>query len=360
MGQPACGTGHGTRQWVNLEPCGLFCGMVTWLLLAYGMYATTTCVIQPWLGFGISGSLHAILFNAMSIVAIYSHFAAMTTDPGAVPRECMPLPDDVQELDYERAAAESQQQQRAPYRKFCNRCKAFKPLRAHHCSVCNRCIIKMDHHCPWVNNCVGIGNHKLFLLFLLWVNLVCAYALVLCISKYMFCQGASCGSSSQNLLSVFLLVEASLFGLFTVCMMGDQSSVLVNNQTKIDALKGVKNNTGVEDFNEVFGCSTDVAFSVEWLIPVPAKFPEGEVRDKLMGYCAPCCGSGDESAIPLTGSGGDLEMATSSAIDDNDLARQRLGSTELWGLSELSPPSSSDSGQRGGPYSVRRRSGPPF
>lgn len=31
----------------------------------------------------------------------------------------------------------------------CPKCCSIKPERAHHCSVCQRCIRKMDHHCPW-------------------------------------------------------------------------------------------------------------------------------------------------------------------------------------------------------------------
>ena len=31
--------------WINLEPCGLICGMMTWLLLGYGMLATTVSAL---------------------------------------------------------------------------------------------------------------------------------------------------------------------------------------------------------------------------------------------------------------------------------------------------------------------------
>jgi hypothetical protein len=242
-----------------------------------------------------------------------------------------------------------------------------------------------------VNNCVGIGNHKLFLLFLLWVNVVCAYALVLTICKYMFCKpglvSGDCGTSTQNLLSVFLLVEASLFGLFTVCMMGDQSSVLTTNQTKIDTLKGVVTNSGVEDFNEVFGCSSDVSFTYDWLVPFRAVFPD-HLRDRVLGYhlIQSSGGSTDrnaESYMPLVSNSnhhhpnneGGLELhdlgagaASPGGHNEEDIARQRLGSTELWGMNEANigngavPEVPMMNNGRGlmDRESVRRRSGPPF
>lgn len=30
---------------------------------------------------------------------------------------------------------------------ICKKCIAPKPPRTHHCSVCNKCVLKMDHHC---------------------------------------------------------------------------------------------------------------------------------------------------------------------------------------------------------------------
>ncbi|ORX77228.1 zf-DHHC-domain-containing protein [Anaeromyces robustus] len=61
----------------------------------------------------------------------------------------------------------------------CKKCFGFKPERCHHCSVCNRCILKMDHHCPWISNCVGLKNYKYFVLFLFYGSI---YILFQCIT----------------------------------------------------------------------------------------------------------------------------------------------------------------------------------
>ncbi|XP_010125199.1 PREDICTED: probable palmitoyltransferase ZDHHC16 [Chlamydotis macqueenii] len=58
---------------------------------------------------------------------------------------------------------------------ICRKCIAPKPARTHHCSICNRCVLKMDHHCPWLNNCVGHYNHRYFFSFCLFMTMGCIY-----------------------------------------------------------------------------------------------------------------------------------------------------------------------------------------
>ncbi|KAK3259885.1 hypothetical protein CYMTET_31134 [Cymbomonas tetramitiformis] len=60
---------------------------------------------------------------------------------------------------------------------FCERCQVVRPPRAHHCRVCNTCVLDMDHHCPFIGQCVGRDNFRPFLLFLFWATLSCSYVL---------------------------------------------------------------------------------------------------------------------------------------------------------------------------------------
>lgn len=62
-------------------------------------------------------------------------------------------------------------------RRWCKQCNCQKPDRAHHCSTCGVCILRMDHHCPWLaSKCIGLRNHKAFFLFLFYTGLFCCYA----------------------------------------------------------------------------------------------------------------------------------------------------------------------------------------
>lgn len=62
--------------------------------------------------------------------------------------------------------------------KKCRKCNQRKPVRAHHCSVCNKCVLQMDRkfwliidHCPWMGTCVGHYNRRYFIKFLTYLTM---------------------------------------------------------------------------------------------------------------------------------------------------------------------------------------------
>ncbi|CAF4580981.1 unnamed protein product, partial [Rotaria magnacalcarata] len=59
--------------------------------------------------------------------------------------------------------------------RYCFICRCIKPDRAHHCSVCEKCVLRYDHHCPWTNSCISYGNYKYFILFLAWALIFCIF-----------------------------------------------------------------------------------------------------------------------------------------------------------------------------------------
>lgn len=61
----------------------------------------------------------------------------------------------------------------------CSNCDIRRPPRCHHCSTCNRCILRFDHHCVWLNTCIGEGNYRYFFLTILYLSIGCSYGVAL-------------------------------------------------------------------------------------------------------------------------------------------------------------------------------------
>eukprot|EP00937_MAST-01D_sp_MAST-1D-sp2_P001601 g1601.t1 len=286
---PKIGTDVDDDYWCNLDCCGLFCALFTWFLVLYGEYATVSAVIIPWLGFSFWGVVHLLCYTTIAFLALASHGRAMLTNPGAVPLDAVPVPPDDADGDSSGTPSKPHKASGIKYR-TCKRCTSFKPPRAHHCSICGRCVVKMDHHCPWVNNCVGLGNHKFFLLFCLYIFAQSAYSLALMILRYARCYGRSSGCAGGGALAnMFLFIEGLLFGMFTLCMLCDQASVVASNTTSIDRLKGDKGveRSSWENLQEVFG-GDKPGFRLHWLLPVPAYLPQLERNEALGFICRPC------------------------------------------------------------------------
>ncbi|KAL4994324.1 Palmitoyltransferase pfa3 [Aspergillus recurvatus] len=156
------------------------CAAATYFPLAF-VYSLTTWAVYVEASVGLKPSSSSWIGLPSSIlgVALYlalniSYTTAVFTDPGSPlgprsggghPYSALPITELPEYISYTVNSTGGS--------RFCKKCQCPKPDRAHHCSTCKRCVLKMDHHCPWLATCVGLRNYKAFLLFLIYTSLFC-------------------------------------------------------------------------------------------------------------------------------------------------------------------------------------------
>jgi len=123
--------------------------------------------------------------------------------------------------------------------RFCNKCQSKKPDRAHHCSSCKRCVLKMDHHCPWLATCVGLRNYKAFLLFLIYLTLFC-WTCFSTSAYWVWSEILSDGQYTESFMPVNYVLLAVLSGIIGIVMTGFTAWHLwltARGQTTIESLE---------------------------------------------------------------------------------------------------------------------------
>ncbi|KAL2892419.1 putative protein S-acyltransferase 14 [Bienertia sinuspersici] len=212
-------------------------------------------------------------FHGLLAMLLWSYFSVVFTDPGGVPPNWRPAVDEERGENDPLTTSDFSGVQTDPSHtkvRVCRKCNQLKPARCHHCSVCGRCVLKMDHHCVWVVNCVGALNYKYFLLFLFYTFLETTLVTISLLPQFIafFSDGEIPGTPS-SLATTFLAFVLNLaFALSVMGFLIMHISLVAANTTTIEAYEkktspkwrydlGKKKN-----FQQVFG--TDKRY---WFIP---------------------------------------------------------------------------------------------
>lgn len=151
--------------------------------------------------------------------------------------------------------------------KLCRKCNRLKPPRAHHCSICEKCILRMDHHCPWINNCVGFYNYKCFVLFVGYTCLLCLT--VFAGTSFRFYQTGVNFTGNQFVTEFLVGIVWLLSTCFAVTLFGffmTHAMFIFKNTTTIETIAHDQNrydSGAFSNFKEIFGTSP-----LLWALPV--------------------------------------------------------------------------------------------
>ncbi|KAF2278755.1 zf-DHHC-domain-containing protein [Westerdykella ornata] len=203
------------------------CNTITYFPLAF-VYGLTTWAAWVQAGVGLTswtnnhvwtGKLSSILGIFLYVMLNWSYTTAVFTDPGSPLNPTngyARLP--TQEGGGMQYTSFTVKASNGDIR-FCKKCQTKKPDRAHHCSTCKRCVLKMDHHCPWLATCVGLRNYKAFLLFLIYVSLFCWVAFATS-AIWVWEEVISNGEYTETFMPVNCVLLAVLSGIIGLVITG--------------------------------------------------------------------------------------------------------------------------------------------
>ncbi|KAK9742821.1 hypothetical protein RND81_03G199500 [Saponaria officinalis] len=197
------------------------------ILLVLGVVGVTyyAVVLMNYGPLLIDGGLHTLAslavlipFHGLLAMLLWSYFSVVVTDPGSVPPNWRPAIDEesgeADPLNMSQYSGIQTGDPSHPKVRFCRKCDQFKPARCHHCSVCGRCVLKMDHHCVWVVNCVGALNYKYFLLFLFYTFLETTLVTVSLLPQFIaFFDDGEIPGTPSSLATTFLAFGIDLLEL---------------------------------------------------------------------------------------------------------------------------------------------------
>lgn len=241
--------------------------------------------------------LYLIVYHVILVFFLWSFFKTMFTEPDSVPVEFQ-LPgvmysDESVKIPGTNAVREFAENlpivtctHNGDIR-LCGACRTIKPDRSHHCRVCGKCILKMDHHCIWLNNCVSYSNYKYFILFLAYGLMMSVYVVATTAGEYAttFWNVISFsykmehqGDSYQH--HIFLMIFGTVFSIFFLGFFAFHIYLISTNQTTLEYLSAPKFSGGIDANGFNLGCCRNVqeVFGKEvllWPFPIDTKLGDG-------------------------------------------------------------------------------------
>ncbi|KAJ4795859.1 S-acyltransferase [Rhynchospora pubera] len=204
--------------------------------IGYVYYTTVFVAIEGWLRLSTAAGLaNAAGFTLLTLVCIATYTTAVVKDPGRVPASFVP------DLERPNTAIHEIKRKGGDLR-YCQKCCHYKPPRAHHCRVCKRCVLRMDHHCIWINNCVGHENYKVFLVFVLYAVIACVHSLVLIIGSatHNVPTEEDLPSNDSRTSTIICAVLLCPLSLALAVLLGWHIYLILQNKTTIEYHEGVR------------------------------------------------------------------------------------------------------------------------